>query len=62
MAETLPWYRLALHELHTSFWLIARWGLLVLGVMNGWGVGFLGQVNRVKQRISRRVPRVSGSF
>jgi hypothetical protein len=62
MAEMPAWYRLALHELHTSFWTIARLILLAWGIVNGFGIGVLGQVHRVKQRISRRVPRVSGSL
>ena len=36
--------------------------LLVWGVLNGFGIGLLGQVERVKQRVSRRVARISGSI
>jgi hypothetical protein len=44
-----------------AYWTVARWALLIWGAMNGLGVGLLGQAERMKHRISRRVPRVSGS-
>jgi hypothetical protein len=50
------------HRAHTVFWKLTRLALLVWGVLNGLGIGLIGQVERVKQRISRRVPRVSGTF
>ena len=45
-----------------AYWTIARWTLLVWGAINGFGIGLLGQVSRVTGRISRRVPRVSGTI
>jgi hypothetical protein len=36
--------------------------LLIWGTLNGLGIGLIGRVHEVKQRISRRVPRVSGSM
>ena len=44
-----------------AYWTLARWALVVWGALNGFGLGLMSQAARVKQRISRRVPRVSGS-
>ena len=55
------WLRSALHLAHLAFWKTSRVTLLIWGALNGLGIGLLGKVERVKQRISRRVPRVSGS-
>ena len=56
------WLRSALHVTQLTLWKTTRVALIVWGVLNGLGVGLVGQVNRVKQRISRRIPRVSGSI
>jgi hypothetical protein len=53
--------RSVLNVAHLALWKVTRVALLVWGVLNGLGIGLLGKVERVKQRISRRVPRVSGS-
>jgi hypothetical protein len=52
----------AMHRAHSAAWIAARWTLLIWGMINGLGVGLLGRVEQVKRRISRRLPRVSGSF
>jgi hypothetical protein len=57
-----PWFKTALHVAHSAFWKGTRLVLLVWGLFNGFGLGLVGQVQRVKQRISRRVPRISGSL
>jgi hypothetical protein len=41
---------------------MTRLVFLFWGMLNGFGIGLLGQVDRVKRRISRRLPRVSGSI
>jgi hypothetical protein len=51
----------ALNVAHLALWKVTRLALLAWGVLNGLGIGFVGKVEQVKQRISRRVPRVSGS-
>ena len=50
-----------LNVAHLALWKVTRVALLIWGVLNGLGIGLLGKVEQVKQRISRRVPRVSGS-
>lgn len=57
-----PSFKTALQIAHSAFWRLTRLVLLVWGVFNGFGIGLVGQVERVKQRISRRVPRISGSL
>ena len=54
-------FQSAVSVAHLALWKVTRFALLVWGVLNGFGIGLLGKVERVKQRISRRVPRVSGS-
>jgi hypothetical protein len=53
--------RSVLNVAHLTLWKLTRVTLIVWGVLNGLGIGFLGKVEQVKHRISRRVPRVSGS-
>jgi hypothetical protein len=50
--------RNALHRVHSFVWIVTRWTLVIWGVLNGLGVGLLGEVRR---RVSRQVARVSGS-
>jgi hypothetical protein len=50
-----------LNVAHLALWKVTRLALLAWGMVNGFGVGLVGKVEQVKQRISRRVPRVSGS-
>jgi hypothetical protein len=52
----------AVHRVQTVVWKVTRLALLVWGVLNGLGIGLIGRVERVSQRISRRVHRVSGTF
>jgi len=59
VSTTPAWFRTALHVAHSAFWKATRVLLLVWGVLNGFGIGLIGRVERVKQRISRRIPRVS---
>ena len=56
------WLRSTLHVTYLSFWKATRVMLIVWGTLNGFGAGLAGKVEQVKQRISRRVPRVSGSI
>lgn len=53
---SIAWFRS-----HATFWTITKWMLVIWGAMNGFGLGLLGRVERLKHRISKRVPRVSGS-
>lgn len=57
-----PWFRTALHVAYSGFWKATRLLLMLWGILNGFGIGLLGQVARVKQRVSRRVARISGSI
>ncbi len=50
------------HRAHTALWTITRVALLIWGVLNGLGTVLIGRVERAKQRISRRVQRVSGTI
>ena len=51
-------FRTVLHIAHTTSWKSSRVALTLWGLLNGFGFGLLSQVRRV----SRRVPRVSGSL
>jgi hypothetical protein len=59
VSKSQSWILAARHSAQLLFWNIGRIALLGWGVVNGFGVGLVGQV---RQRISRRVPRVSGSI
>jgi hypothetical protein len=51
-------FRSILHVAHSASWKSSRFALSLWGLLNGFGFGLLSQVRRV----SRRVPRVSGSL
>jgi hypothetical protein len=51
--------RTTLQVAHLASWKFTRVTLTLWGLLNGFGIGLLGQM---KQRVSQRVPRVSGSM
>ena len=51
-------FRNILHVSYAASWKSSRAALILWGLLNGFGLGLLTGVRRV----SRRVPRVSGSF